>query len=308
MRTRAPTVAGLTVTILLVACASASRAPAASGSERAIDALLAADRAFASAAERGDVIAKITAMFADDIMMPTPRQDFARNRAEAADALRAGIGAGRTRVVWGPIRGGISADGEHGFTFGYGTLSGPDTSSVPLKYLTYWVKRPDGWRAVAYRLARRPAGEVSNMLMPPSLPSRWVAPTADRAAIESHRASLVATERAFSDRAQVVGLGPAFTENGSADAVNMGGRDSPAFIVGATAIGKAVGGGSTGPGSPVSWGADKAIVASSGDLGVTFGVIRPNEPPAEAGRATGFPFFTIWRRAGPGESWRYVAE
>jgi hypothetical protein len=48
------------------------------------------------------------------------------------------------------------------------------------------------------------------------------------------------------------------------------------------------------------------IVASSGDLGVTIGMIHPNTP--RAGQPANFPFFTIWRRANPTAPWRYVAE
>jgi hypothetical protein len=292
---------------LIVSCAATvgSREPTP---ERAIDELLRADRGFAGAATRGDVAGKIGAMFADDIMVPTPRGEFARNRAEAIEALGAVLGTGRTSIDWAPIRGGISADAQHGFTFGYGTVTGPDTAAIPVKYLTYWVKQPQGWRAVAYRLSRRAPGAVSLTMMPPSVPSRWLDPVADAATIETHRASLVAAERAFSDRAQVVGLGPAFAEKGSPDAVNMGGRDAAAFVVGAAAIGQAVGGGSPGPGSPVSWGADRALVASSGDLGVTFGIIRLNAPPPDPSRPSRFPFFTVWRRSGPDEPWRYIAE
>jgi hypothetical protein len=58
--------------------------------------------------------------------------------------------------------------------------------------------------------------------------------------------------------------------------------------------------------SPVSWSADRAIVASSGDLGVTFGFIRPKAAAAEGARGT--PFFTIWRRADAKDRWRYIAE
>lgn len=289
-------------------CTTASQLPRGSTPQAAVDELIAADRAFGAAAATGDPIARIASMLADDVMMPTPRGAFARSRTEAAEALRAAFGSARRAVQWAPVRGGVSADGRQGFTFGYMTLDGPDTTSIPLKYLSYWVRQPAGWRVVAYRLARRAAGPVSLTMMPPSLPERWVEPSEDEGATANHRASLIAAERAFSDRAQVIGLGPAFVENGRPDAVNMGGRTAVSFVVGAEAIGQSVGAGAPQPTSPVSWSADQAIVASSGDLGVTFGVIRPNTPSENASGPTGFPFFTIWRRAGPGDRWRYIAE
>jgi hypothetical protein len=48
-------------------------------------------------------------------------------------------------------RGGISADAQQGFTVGFMTLHRPDAATLALKYLAHWVKRPEGWRVVAYK-------------------------------------------------------------------------------------------------------------------------------------------------------------
>jgi hypothetical protein len=247
-------------------------------------------------------------MFAADVTMPTPRGQFARGLAEVGEALRTTLGTASARLRWTPVRGGISADARHGFTFGYMTLQRPDTSAIPLKYLAYWVRQPAGWRVAAYRVTRRPPGEISLASMEPALPARLVPLATDLATIARHYESLVAAERAFSDRAQQIGLGPAFVEYGSADAMNMGGGNSASFVIGAEAIGRAIGSGSPQATSPVSWSADRAIVASSGDLGVTFGVIRPNAATPNAEPAAAFSFFTVWRRPRPSDAWRYVAE
>jgi hypothetical protein len=129
----------------------------------------------------------------------------------------------------------------------------------------------------------------------------------DSAAVARYEASLDSAERAFSDEAQRIGLGAAFAKYGSADAVNMGGPDSPEFVVGSDSIGKKIGADSPTDSSPVSWAPDRVIMASSGDLGVTIGWIRPNGAPAP-GAPNGFPFFTVWRRSGPAATWLYVAE
>jgi hypothetical protein len=144
--------------------------------------------------------------------------------------------------------------------------------------------------------------------MAPALPPRLVPPTEDPAVLAEHRAGLAAAERSFSDEAQRIGLGPAFARWGSADAVNMGGPDSPEFVVGAEAIGRAVAGPDPVPGSPLSWSSDDVLVASSGDLGVSIGWLRPNQRASDGSTPQPIPFFTVWRRAGPGEPWRYVAE
>ena len=276
--------------------------------QAAVDELLAADRRFAAASAQTDMITGLTAMFADDIVMPIPGGRFATGIGEVRAGYEATPENKTRRVEWAPVRGGISADGRHGFTFGYMTMTGADKSVVPFKYLSYWVKGAEGWKVAVYRRSRRPEGDVSPTMMPAALPPLMVSPVSDAAAVEAHRASLDQAERSFSDEAQKVGLGPAFVKYGSADAVNMGGQESLSFVVGSEAIGRAVSQGepATG-GSSVSWGPDRTIVATSGDLGVTIGMIRLNKPDPTRPSA-GFAFFTIWRRNSTSEPWRYVAE
>jgi len=113
--------------------------------------------------------------------------------------------------------------------------------------------------------------------------------------------SLAAREQEFSNTAQERGLGYAFARFGRHDAVNVG--DSPSFVVGAPAIAAAF---PDGP-SPFVWSADQGvIVASSGDLGVTWGFLqRTSQQP---GRLAQIPFFTIWAREDPTSPWLYIAE
>ena len=296
-------------TIVLAFLALVSMQPARSP-QNVVDELLAADRKFASDAAKLTVIPALTAMFADDVAMPIPGPPpgFARGKTAALEAMKTNPDNASGRVEWAPIRGGISADGQHGFTVGYMTLQRPDGSKVPLKYVAYWVKKPEGWRIAVYKRARAERSPDSRETMAPALPAQLVAPTTDSAAIARHRTSLEQAEKAFSDEAVKIGLGPAFAKHGSADAVNVGPPDSPTFVLSAEAIGRSVGAGSEGKPSPVSWAPDEgAIVASSGDLGVTFGYIRPTTPPP-AGQPGGIPFITIWRRASSSAPWRYVAE
>lgn len=274
----------------------------------AADALVAADRAFADAAARTDLVTALTAMMAPDVLMPLPGGTFAEGPAGVAAALRRDTLNASSRAAWTPVRAGISADGAHGFTFGFLTVTRADGATVPMKYLAYWVRGAEGWRVAGYKRARRPAGEVATAMLEPALPARLVAPVTDAAALEAHRASLAQVERDFSDESQRIGLGPAFEKYGSADAMNLGGPQDPGFVIGSAAIGALVGGATPAAPATIHWSADrKVLVASSGDLGVNFGVIRPNTPPA-AGQPAGAAFFTVWRRAGPGAPWRYVAE
>lgn len=272
-----------------------------------VGSLLDADRAFAAAAADTGLVDALGAMFAADVVMPLPDGSFARSREAALDALRAQPTNAGARLSWAPLRGGVSADGLHGFTFGTMTLTSGDGTTTPLKYLAYWVRGTDGWRVAAYKRARAGVGDPPSSMLDPSLPAAMVRPVADSVTLAAHAESLRLAEQAFSDEAQTIGLGPAFARHGHPDAMNMGGPDAPGFTLGAEAIGQTIGAGAPSPTSPVSWSADQVLVASSGDLGVTFGFIRSNEPGA-GGPPNGFPFFTVWRRNGPGEPWRYIAE
>ncbi len=270
--------------------------------------LLAADRAFAAAAERTDPADGLAPMLAPDVVMRVPG-GFAKGRDSALAALRASpaTGAAGARLGWTPIRVGVSADGQQGFTLGYATVHGADGSATPGKYLTYWVKGPEGWRAAVYGRGRASAPANADPV-PPLLPAGAMAPSADSLVIARYRQSLDTSERAFSRDAQQIGLRQAFVRYGSPEAMNMGGAARPAFVVGPDSIGAVVSEGEPATGSSVSWAPDQGvIVASSGDLGVTLGTIVVNQPDS-TGHHQMFPFFTVWHRAGPEEPWRYVAE
>ena len=281
---------------MIVAAMPAQAAPADAAAE-----LGAAEIAFSTAAATTDLPAALAAMFDDKVVMPLPDGSFATSKADARAALAANPANQGARGEWAPVRVGISADGQHGFTFGYMTVRKDGAPDRQAKYLSYWVKTPAGWRVAAYKRAGKPEGQ-GTAPMPPLVPARLAAPSSDAARTAEFGKSLAAAEKAFSDEAQKIGLGAAFKKNGRPDAMNMG-RDA-AFRIGADAIGGDMG---DDPVSPVAWSADGVLVASSGDLGVTWGMIRLNAPPP-AGQPAAIPFFTIWYRSNPGEPWRYVAE
>ena len=271
-----------------------------------VDELLAADRAFSESS------AKTDSRLGPRRHVRRGRDDdgsgkLVQGKAAVMEALRANPDNLKSHLQWTVKRGGISADGQHGFTFGFLVTEGADGKKSPGRYLAYWVKGAGGWHVAVYKRARA-AGDapVSSEMMAPSLPAKLVAPSTDAAATRRFGESLAAAEGAFSKDAQSVGLGPAFVKYGSADAINLGGPSVPGLVVGNEAIGKFIGANSPEPKSPLSWGADRVIVASSGDLGVTIGTIRQNAPAA--GEPASFPFFTIWHRASPADPWKYIAE
>jgi ketosteroid isomerase-like protein len=264
------------------------------------DELLAADRAFSAAAASRNVADALSAMFADDVVMPIPGS-FARSKADAVKALNANPDNVAGRASWTPVRAGISADGRHGFTIGHMIVRRPDSTQVQAKYVAYWVKQPEGWRVAVYKRARGLAGAALE-LMKPSLPSKLAPVSSDAAAIAGFKASLDRAERGFSDDAQRIGLGPAFAKHGSPDATNVGAPTNPNFTVGAEQISREVAPGDPGP-AKIFWGPVDVLVASSGDFGVTFGFIERSENAAQKN-----PYVTIWRRASAQDTWRYIAE
>ncbi len=271
-----------------------------------VQSLLLADRTF-GAITRADLISAVTPMLSERVMMPRPGGGFAVGKSDVLQVLASAPGAKTSEVTWFPVRGGVSADGAHGFTFGYMTQRS-DSAHIPYKYLAYWVRENGMWRVIAYRRGRAPGPASDTGLMAPALPEKMMAVRTAPTLLARLQEDLRLAESAFSARAQVIGLGNAFAEFGSTDAVNMGGPQAAHFVVGAAKIAQSVGGGDM-TSSPVTWGADTAIVASSGDLGVTFGVIRARDASARpASDGAGTPFFTIWRRASAGAPWRYIAE
>ncbi len=274
--------------------------------QSAADELFAADRAFSAASARTDLISGLSAMFADDVVIPMPPGRFANGKAAVAAALKTNPDNLTARTDWTPAGGGVSADGQHGFTFGYMTIHRGDGTDLPLKYLAYWIKHPEGWRVAVYKRARAGAPPSSLTPVAPALPPRLVEPTTNPEVLAAANASLDRAEREFSAEAQRIGLGAAFVKFGTAESINLGRQDDRAVVIGAENIGKMVGEGSTPGVSPVSWAPDRVLVASSADLGVTIGWIRPNAPSPD--RPAQNPFFTVWRRAGPTAPWRYIAE
>ncbi|HEV2817843.1 MAG TPA: DUF4440 domain-containing protein [Allosphingosinicella sp.] len=290
--------------LLLIALALLAVPARAEDARARVEALLAADRAFAAAAAHaGSAADGLAPMFDAEAVMPLPGRGHVVGRDAIIEALRASPAFRDGTASWAPVRGGISADGSHGFTFGFLTLTGGDPARRNRKYLAYWIRRPEGWRVAAWRQLPRPPGEVSTALLAPSLPGFAARPSRDPRRLAAHRRSLAAAEQAFSDRAQQVGLRAAFREFGRADAMNM--YEGAGFAIGLDAItGNFPAGETT---SPVRWSTEHSFVAASGDLGVSIGTIHANRPAAD-GRADAFPFFTIWRRERPGAPWRYIAE
>lgn len=268
--------------------------------------LVAADKAFAEKARDLPFPDAVGAMLAPDAVMPARgSKPFLRSRDEIIAYLKANPATVVAHAEWMPVRGGISADGRQGFTAGYLTITQPDGTKQPGKYMTYWGRTIDGWRALAYKRAPRPEGAVDGAFHALGLPdpAKWRGP-----ALRNALDTLLDAERAFAAKAQIIGVGPAFAEYGRADAINMGAGAGYTESAAAIAAGFDP---EPEPGKTIEWGPDFGIVSASGDLGVSFGRITPKQRlPGLAPDAPvpASPFFTIWHRDTPTGPWRYIAE
>lgn len=288
----------LIAALLFIAAPAAAQSPSQS-----LDELLSADRAFAAESAKAEPVAGITAMLDEEAAMPLPGKGILAGKAAVTEAFQASPAFKDGHVTWSPVRGGISADGTQGFTFGFLTVGSGDEAKRNRKYLSYWVKRPAGWRVVAYRQIPREAGDVSTAMLDPALPGFASQAKNDAKLIAANQASLAAAEKSFSDHAQNVGLKKAFADFGRADAMNM--YSGAGFSYGLDAV---VANFKDDGSAKIHWSTEKSFVASSGDLGVSIGSICPNEPPADAKAQPCFPFFTVWKREKPDQPWRYIAE
>jgi hypothetical protein len=278
----------------------------ATSAQTALD-VLRADREFARRASGASFPQSLREGFLPGVIMPAPptRVVVGVDSVLAVFAKSPDVGG---RMTWTPVRAGVSGDGTHAYTAGVGMVRRADGTRSQFKYLSYWIRSNDTWRVAAWR--RRPIDTsvvLDSTMLTPLLPLRAV-PSADAAGIAAHRQSLMAAEQGFSDLAQRIGVGAAFAEMGDAEAVNIGPPTLGGFVLGPRAIAVSVSGNQplTAP-SAIVWKADTVLVAPSGDLGITFGVVRPKEASADNPNA-GASFFTIWRRSSPAAPWRYVAE
>ena len=279
------------LTLVLLAAA----APASAGS------VLDADAAASAAAREGGLRAIVEGHFAKDGVILAREKGLVRGPAAILAALAAdpaSAQAGR----WTPVYYGVADSGEQAFTAGYGPAG--ETS---YKYIAYWIREGEDWRVAV--LKRSPLQTAAPTAAAPEDLLEPAPPCAATLAADRRHDTVAASEKAFSDESQTLGLGPAFAKFGAPRAVNMGAPTTVAWTHGPEAIGALVGEGLPPKFSPVTWKSDFTHEASSGDLGISVGYLDvkpdPKQPAAPPRR---IPFLTVWTRASRDCAWHYVAE
>ena len=264
--------------------------------ERAV--LLAADSAFAVHASRA-LLPAFRDVLDEDVIFLDPGERMLFGKAATLAMLGSdGMSAAATQD-WRAVRVDVSADGGAGYTYGFGSMTGPlgpggAARTRPTKYIAYWRKSPTGeWRVAAYvRVFQR-------VTAPADPPAGFESPAARR-----HR-RFPNQDPGRARRAVRDDVPTAFGAYAAADGAILSGQ--PGIVYGPDAIRSHFIANFPAQGR-ILWRPVAGDVAVGGDLGFTVGEaeIHTMEPDG-APRTSYSKYLTVWRRGDAGE-WRYVID
>src|SRR5437667_12356066 len=142
-------------------------------------ALLAADSAFAVRASQG-LLPAFRDVLDEDVVFLDPGERLLFGKAARLAMLASDGVSARATQQWRAVRVDVSADGGAGYTYGFGSATGPfgpggAAHTLPAKYIAYWRKNPTGaWKVAAYvRVSQR-------VTAPADPPPGFAAPRAQR--------------------------------------------------------------------------------------------------------------------------------
>lgn len=261
-------------------------------------ALVEAERAFSRLSQREGVRAAFLANLAEDAVLfrpgPVPGREFIAARPSPP-----------VELTWWPVYVEVAASGDLGYTTGPYVLretgQGPGGETQTGYYVTMWRRQADGaWKVVADLGATTP---------PPARPDAAAGGTVEHGRIgggvpggrgpaegaEAAQHALMAADRGFGGDATAHGARAAYMAVIADEARFY--RDGAPPAVGREAVGRLLGAYAQ---RSTSWEPTAAVVASSGDLGYTYGktaVMAPGRPGKI--RQPGL-YFRIWERQGDG--------
>jgi len=291
----------------VLACSAAPFAQLDLREERA--ALRAADSAFAARASQA-LLPAFRDMLDEDVIFLDPGERTLVGKAATLAMLGSdGISATATQQ-WRAVRVDVSADGGAGYTYGFGSMTGPSgpggaARTLPAKYVAYWRKDPTGaWRVTAYvRVFQRvtaPADPPAGFESPARQHRHFPNQDPGRA-----RRAVMDADRAFAARAVTDDVPTAFGAYAATDGAILSGQ--PGIIYGPEAIRSHFRANFPATGR-ILWRPVAGDVAAGGDLGFTVGEAEIHTLGSDGTpRASYSKYLTVWRRAELGE-WRYVID
>jgi ketosteroid isomerase-like protein len=256
-----------------------------------LDAVVAAERAYAADAAARGMRAASLAAFADDGVV-------FRDRIALAKPWWAAAPASPEAYAWAPTTGAAAASGELAYTTGPFTYRAtPQDSALPGQFASVWTRQGSGpWRVLVDVGVMGGTADLATPFVPRALAgggagARGAASSA--AVAEGQRAMLIVADRGLAAAARAEGPGRALAA--------VAADDVRALWPGAPALGRAAAEAALtarAAGATYEFQTSEARVSRAGDLGVTWGSYQ-------AGGERG-SYLRVWAREGGG--WRLLLD
>jgi ketosteroid isomerase-like protein len=279
----------------------------AASAAAALDAVLAAERAFSAAsAERGARDAFLAFLADDGVVL--------RERVALGKPYYATMAPLAGQLTWAPAWGTVSASGDLAVASGPWTRRATPQDSAPAavgEFASVWIRQPDGqWKVLADVGATAPVG--APLPEPaPTVTTRALAATpgaargaaSSAAVLEGQRAMLLIADRGLAAAGRADGAAKALAAVATDDvrvlwpaAAPALGRDAAVRAIEAHVA--------AAPGAALEYQTVEARLARAGDLGITWGTFllrAPNAAPSEYGS-----YLRVWTRENGG--WRVLLD
>jgi ketosteroid isomerase-like protein len=212
----------------------------------------------------------------------------------------------RSTYQWRPLGGGVSLDGQGGYTYGIATTAMPNAEGAPTvrldRYLAFWRRGPDHlWRVIAYADVGGPPPGPSVQIPSAEFAPALTIPRGRRAdAVREVREA----DSAFALAADLQGTGIAFATYVAPQGVVFSGSE---IVIGTDAV-RALYDEQQRAGGTLNWRPVYADAVESGDLGWTVGeyVFTGRGMNGSVVQRFG-KYLTIWKKQ-PGGDWRFVVD
>jgi ketosteroid isomerase-like protein len=227
---------------------------------------------------------------------------FRRAPVNAIEAWTQTTPAPTGLLTWWPTYADVSRAGDLGYTTGPYEFRENATDKTPAgtgHYFTIWRRQPDGaWKFVLDLGIRHAAPQTAETLLqyPPSLRKN----SGEGLYPESALKSLTEAERSLAGESASKGEAHALLSR--ADETVRAYRQNSFPFVGRAAAGKAL----EGANEFVTWKTVKVDVASSGDLGYSFGTYEARARPTDEKPSGQGNYARVWKRVGG--NWRVVMD
>lgn len=269
------------------------------------DSLLAADAARGDVATRQGLATAVATSLDSGVVYLRTGAPILYGRTAALTVL-GDAAPERSTYQWRPLGGGVSFDGQGGYTYGIATTAMPNAEGAPTvrahRYVAFWRRGQDHlWRIIAYAdVGGQPPGP-SVQIPPAEFPPTLTIPRGRRAdAVREVREA----DSAFALAADLQGTGSAFAAYVAPQGVVFSGSE---IVIGTDAV-RALYDEQQRAGGTLNWRPVYADAVESGDLGWTVGeyVFTGRGMNGSVVQRFG-KYLTIWKKQ-PGGDWRFVVD